>query len=307
MAVVLSTYNPNLLFLKAQIDSLLDQDLGADSFDVIIRDDGSKDKEVLSYLKTLPSLNSNVIVYFGVNVGVFSAFWTLIQEAYNRGYEYVSLSDQDDIALPNKLSLAVKKLEKEDQNTPLLFFSQMTYVNEKLETQGVPNVNEKCIGFKNALYESSVNGNLMVLNHKACELVISQKPETFYMHDWWIYMCVSAFGKILYTPQPTLLYRQHADNVIGGTQSFLGVMKRRFKRFCSYSENTYPVFKQGMEFKRLFLNKLTPDVLSVLNRLELSKKSFLKRFLYALSCGNFERMSSFDNLLVRILILTNKY
>ena len=44
VAVVLSTYNPNLLFLKAQIDSLLDQDLGADSFDVIIRDDGSKDK-----------------------------------------------------------------------------------------------------------------------------------------------------------------------------------------------------------------------------------------------------------------------
>ena len=122
----------------------------------------------------------------------------------------MSFSDQDDVALRNKLSLAIKCLEKENQTKPLLFFSQMTYVNENLEKEGEPIINEKALGFANALFEGSVNGNLMVMNRKAIELFLSRKPKTFTMHDRWAYRCVSAFGKIVYSPISTLLYRQHS-------------------------------------------------------------------------------------------------
>lgn len=303
----MSTYNPNLSYLKEQIDSLLCQDIGIDKYDIIIRDDGSSDDEVLSYLKLLPDNHSNVSVFFGDNIGVFGSFWALIEDAYKRGYNYISLSDQDDIALPHKLSSAIKILQNEDQSLPLLFFSQMTYVNEHLEKQGVPFMNQKVLGFKNALFESSINGNLMVINRKACKIAVSKKPHAFYMHDWWIYLCVSAFGKVLFSSDSTLLYRQHSNNVIGGSQSFLDVMKRRLKRFSEYSDRTYPVFKQGKEFYDLFGTLLNDNKKRLLLELINSKRSFLNRIKYSLSRGNFIRMTTFDNVLVRILILANKY
>lgn len=303
----MSIYNPKLSYLKAQIESLLSQDVVGLNFDIIIRDDGSSNHESLSYLKDLARKHKNIILLFENNVGVFYSFWSLINEAFQRGYDYVSLSDQDDIALPNKLSLAINHLKKEDQTTPLLFFSQMTYVNDNLEQQGEPFIDEKILCFKNALFESSINGNLMVLNKRACELIVMKKPEAFYMHDWYIYMCLATFGKIIYSPISTLLYRQHENNVIGGGNSFFEVMKRRVKRFNNFSENTYPVYKQGKEFKKLWSEDMCEEDLQVLNNLLSSKESFFKRIRYALSRHNFVRRSFIDSILVRLLILTNKY
>ena len=303
----MSTYNPTLSYLKMQIESLLSQDIGVDNFDIIIRDDGSSKQDALSYIKDLPTIYPNIYVTLGKNVGVFNSFWALINDAYRRGYEFVSLSDQDDIALRNKLSLAISFLEKEENTRPLLFFSQMTFVNDKLEKQGEPFIKQSTIGLKNSLFESSVDGNLMVLNRKTCELVLFHKPKYFYMHDWWIYICVSAFGKVIYAPVSTLLYRQHTNNVIGGTQSLFAIMIRRLKRFCEYSENTYPVYRQGKEFKEIFGSKLETSVVTVLNNLLSSKESFFKRVFYALSSNNFSRMTLFDNALLRLLILLNKY
>ncbi len=303
----MSTYNPVLPYLKTQIESLLSQDIGVNNFDIIIRDDGSSKEDSLSYIKSLPRIYPNIYVTLGKNVGVFNSFWALIDDAYRREYEFVSLSDQDDIALRNKLSLAISFLEKEDNTRPVLFFSQMTFINEKLEEQGEPFIKQSTIGFKNALFDSSVNGNLMVLNRKACALVVFQKPIYFYMHDWWIYICVSAFGKVIFAPVSTLLYRQHANNVIGGSQSFFTIMKRRLKRFCEYSKNTYPVYKQGKEFKEIFGSQLDTSAITVLNNLLASKESFIKRVFYALSSNNFSRMTFLDNALLRLLILLNKY
>lgn len=307
VAIVMSTYNPELPYLEAQIESLLSQDLGVDNFDILIRDDGSSKEELAPYLKSLQINHPNIFVIRGENVGVFDSFWILINEAYNRGYEFVSLSDQDDIAMNNKLSHAISFLEKENMKMPLLFFSQMTYVNERLEELGYPYINQSVLGLKNALYESSVNGNLMVFNRMACELVISQKPKSFYMHDWWIYLCVSAFGKVIYSPVSTLLYRQHSNNVIGGSQSFFDVMKRRINRFRDYSEKTYPVYKQGKEFMTLFGSQLDESALVLLNKLLASKESFINRICFAMSYSNFARMKFIDNVLLRFLILMNKY
>ena len=35
------------------------------------------------------------------------------------------------------------------------------------------------------------------------------------MHDWYLGLLASAFGNLVYIDQPTELYRQHADNVLG--------------------------------------------------------------------------------------------
>jgi len=36
------------------------------------------------------------------------------------------------------------------------------------------------------------------------------------MHDWWLALCAGALGQLLYLAEPTVLYRQHARNTVGG-------------------------------------------------------------------------------------------
>lgn len=47
-------------------------------------------------------------------------------------------------------------------------------------------------------------------------------PRGVFFHDWWLYLVVSAFGTVVYDVQPSLLYRQHATNVIGHGTGWLG-------------------------------------------------------------------------------------
>ena len=38
-------------------------------------------------------------------------------------------------------------------------------------------------------------------------------------HDWWTYVAISAAGgRIVYDPEPSLMYRQHGGNLIGSNQ-----------------------------------------------------------------------------------------
>ena len=40
-------------------------------------------------------------------------------------------------------------------------------------------------------------------------------PSQALVHDWWIALVASVFGKITYIPRSTILYRQHSNNLIG--------------------------------------------------------------------------------------------
>lgn len=37
------------------------------------------------------------------------------------------------------------------------------------------------------------------------------------MHDWWMALAASCFGRIEFISEPTILYRQHGNNVVGAT------------------------------------------------------------------------------------------
>jgi rhamnosyltransferase len=48
------------------------------------------------------------------------------------------------------------------------------------------------------------------------------------MHDWWLALIAAAFGAIGFIDTPTVLYRQHATNVIG-SRSYFKKIKHFFK------------------------------------------------------------------------------
>lgn len=305
VAVLLSTYNPARQYLCEQVDSLLNQSYPVD---LIIRDDGSTDRKHYCELEKY-SQYENVYVIYGSNKGVFGSFMELLVYAKTKEYNFVGFSDQDDIALPYKVQRAVSMLSKYSDAVPLLYFSQMQYVDENLNKMGMPNINSSKLTLKNALFESSINGNLMFINRQALDIVTMCYPNTYSMHDWWVYVCVSAFGMVLYDDEVTLLYRQHNHNVVGGTSSFLKLSIMRIRRLINSETEIYPIYAQAKDFASQFDGKInmSSDTQKILDNLLRSKVNFIKRIKYAFSRDNFQRQKSVDNLLLRFMILLNFY
>ena len=54
------------------------------------------------------------------------------------------------------------------------------------------------------------------------------------MHDFWIYLVGTCFGKVVYDKKSYILYRQHGNNELGAASSLIESYKRRIKNFKKY-------------------------------------------------------------------------
>jgi len=123
------------------------------------------------------------------------------------------------------------------------------------------------------------------------------------MHDWWIYLVVSAFGVVVYDPEPKILYRQHSSNAVGIRNRFFDHWKARTLRFLKYRRGRLLV-KQAEEFNDIYGNELSTGNKRLLERfinIE-NRRGLISRIQYAF-CGELYRQSIVDNVLLKSLIL----
>jgi hypothetical protein len=80
-------------------------------------------------------------------------------------------------------------------------------------------------------------------------------PSNVRYHDWWIALIGSAFGHISYLAEPTLLYRQHSNNIVGN-QNFLSYIKKRASSLTKQKEIIRITIAQGMEFYQIYQKEL---------------------------------------------------
>ena len=113
VAILLATYNGER-FIKDQLDSILNQTY--QNFVCYIHDDGSTDRTVdilKKYVSKYPK-KIKLLEYPGKK-GAVGNFLSLIDYAVEHCREqYYLFSDQDDIWLPQKIELEVKKIRKID-------------------------------------------------------------------------------------------------------------------------------------------------------------------------------------------------
>ena len=213
--ILLSTYNGER-YLKEQLDSLYNQTYK--KFKIIVRDDNSTDNtfEILkSYdVKIIPSEN---------NLGAKKSFATLLEYALtNTDAEYFMFCDQDDIWETGKIEKTVKKmkeLKKRYENIPLLVHSDLKVVDEKLTILNnsfwdYEKINPLINNFHNLLMQNTITGCTMMINRRLAELA-SPIPNDSVMHDAWLGLVVSCFGKIGIVNEQTIQYRQHSTNSVG--------------------------------------------------------------------------------------------
>lgn len=149
-------------YLSKCIDSLLDQDLSKEDYEIILVDDGSPDRcgEICD---EYASKYANIRVVHRKNGGLSAARNSGIEIA--RG-KYIQFVDSDDYLEPNVLKALIEKMERD--NLDILRFNYQN-VNEKYEVFG-PNKDSK----RYVNYSSMVCDGLTFLNERlgpACYVV----------------------------------------------------------------------------------------------------------------------------------------
>jgi hypothetical protein len=66
----------------------------------------------------------------------------------------------------------------------------------------------------NVMVHNPCCGATMLVNRALLDLALPI-PDNVVMHDWWLALCASAYGKLIQLQDPLLLYRQHGGNVLG--------------------------------------------------------------------------------------------
>lgn len=131
---------------------------------------------------------------------------------------HVAYCDQDDVWLPDKLSRAVGMLARRGGG-PALYASRTRVVDEALNHIGESRRLRRPPSFRNAILQNIASGNTMVLDPCAAALArdaVHEAREAMIFHDWWTYQLVTgAGGEVVFDDRPSLLYRQHGNNVVG--------------------------------------------------------------------------------------------
>lgn len=292
--ICMSTYNGEK-FLRQQMESLLNQTYK--NIEIYVRDDGSKDNTP----KILKEYEDQGKIHFikGKNVGVVQSFYECLTEAYNNG-DIFAYCDQDDKWHENKIEKAVKAIEKEKQDIPILYFSEFNYCDENLNYLNKSNLNIKGASFQNSLVECISFGISEVFNKKLAQKIIDSGTEKVCFHDWWAYMISAGIGKVLYDNDATVEYRRTGSNVSPSGKTNIQLQIYRIKKFLlgKYFKN---IREQINKYNILFYKELSNENKKIINMFSL-KYSFiksLKKFFYTKRF----RQKITDEVMCRVLFL----
>lgn len=211
--ILMSTYNGEK-FLKQQIESIQKQTV--EHWNLLIRDDGSTDKtpQIIQEFAKKDSRIRFINPNNRQNFGVVKNFHTLVkfEEA-----DFYFFSDQDDVWLEDKLALTLAESNRYELNKPLLVYTDLKIVNQKLEVTNESMIKTQShhanTSLVEELTENTVTGGTMMINHAlAKEWTVT---ENLLMHDWYLALLASSLGNLVYLDHPTELYRQHDSNVLG--------------------------------------------------------------------------------------------
>ncbi len=214
--IVMATYNGES-YIAEQLESIIKQTYT--NWNLIIRDDGSKDKtkEILKQF----SLKDNRIFIVEDNegnLGFNKNFLTLLSKT---SANYISICDQDDVWLPEKVSLSLEKIKEIENlgNTPALVHCDAMIVDGNLNVMADRWIGSRgnISGVDGLVFANSVQGAAAMINASLKKIALSLSPEIPY--DYHLALLALFRGRRFYIDQPLLKYRQHDKNVIGALDS----------------------------------------------------------------------------------------
>ncbi len=296
LLIILCSYNGEK-YISEQIDSILSQDY--ENFILRVVDDCSKDKTVeiiLQYISKYP----NRIELKQRNEPTGSAcinFLMAMNEAISDDYQYYMLSDQDDVWFANKVSTMIEEIHKCEKKfgreMPILVHSDAVMTDEQINVtyrSMLKYVNRKGdnISFGELLMDNRVTGAASIFN-KALINKLKTIPKHAFMHDHWLALCATAFGKVEYINRPLYYYRRHSNTAtdyerIGIVRQFvnrMGFGSKTYKEMDNVVRKGFDLQKrQAEEFAEIFEGELPEDIQEIIEEFKNFPKYGVMKRLY---------------------------
>lgn len=203
------------------IDSIVSQDYA--DWHLILSDDCSTDS-TYSILENYANKYPEKITHHksGKKFGNAQNHFMHLLEQYNDA-PYIMFCDQDDIWHPDKISKTIAKMKEieEDCSIPAMVHTDLRVVDADLNEISDSfckhsKLNGNRLQLNQLLIQNVVTGCTMMMNNSLAKLCCQHKlPEQALMHDWWIALICSVFGKTAFLDLATIDYRQHGNNSVG--------------------------------------------------------------------------------------------
>jgi rhamnosyltransferase len=229
IAVLVATFNSNP-WLFEQINSLIRQ-VGVD-VTLFFSDDHSTDG-TFEYLKKLAKSDSRVVVLPKIaRMGSAGKnFYRLVSDVDISIFDYVAFADQDDIWNLDKLSRHVNLIQAE--NAECVSSNVMAFWADGLQKLICKSQPQRSHDF---IFEAAGPGCSFLMTPWLVAKLrdeiksLSSPAKNVVMHDWLTYaICRSHKRKWVIDPIPSLMYRQHANNVIGANSGISAILNRLWK------------------------------------------------------------------------------
>lgn len=216
IAILMAVYEPKMDWLEEQLDSLERQTYP--NLKLYVRDDASTtvpfetiEKLVKACIHSFPyEIQRNE-----KNLGSNKTFERLTQEAEG---EYFAYCDQDDVWLPEKLTVLQEEIER---TGALLACSDMVIIdgNGKQVADSITKIRRRHV-FRSGsrltedlLISNFVTGCTMLVRKEAAQAAVPFCP--YMVHDHYIALCCSAAGEIHSVMRSLIRYRVHGKNQTG--------------------------------------------------------------------------------------------
>lgn len=280
--VLMAVYNGEK-WIKPQIDSILNQK----KVDVtlMIRDDSSTD-HTSKILKSYESYsNIKIIVSKKNSGGAAKNFYQLILDSDPNSYDFVALSDQDDIFASNKLYCGCDILfnsECSGYSSSVLSFWRDGKNKILKQSHSITELD--------FLFEGAGQGCTFIIKAntfiKIKYFVRSNKKliYDFFFHDWLIYLLVRSWGLHWFFDNSVYtMYRQHSNNALGSRGS-IEATKFRLKLILNGWYKTqlrlsFRIYKQSLFFNN---SKSTSNLAYKFSTVFLNNNRTLFKYLYIL-------------------------
>ena len=302
IAILLGTFN-GAQYLEEQLESFKDQS----HVDWVLwtSDDGSTDGTVSIVKEFASRIGSNRVKQFeGPRKGFAANFLHLVCNPNLKADAY-AYSDQDDVWMKNKLERAAAFLSAVPANKPALYCSRTLYVDKDNRPLQTSELYSKPAIFANALVQNIASGNTMVFNDAARSIFLKIGADLKVdLHDWLTYILITgAGGEVFFDKNPSVRYRQHANNLIGmniGIRAKIGRIKMLFRgRYRDWNGRHVSLLSRSTDF-------FTPKNIAIFEQFSKARQTqgFLR--IVAFKRSGVYRQTLLDNIAFYIAAIIGK-
>lgn len=223
ISVAMVTYQGEK-YIREQLDSILACLSNKD--EIVISDDGSKDR-TRAIIEEYKSTDKRIRLIDGPGKGVKANVENALRSCEG---EYIFLADQDDIWMPDKVSLVMQELKKPEVGLVVHDAIVMDGECKEVILESFYSLKGSGAGVLKNIWRNTYIGCCMAFKRQLLEKALPI-PSYIEMHDQWIGVLNDKFQYgTVFLPEKLLKYRRHGNNASG--MSHYGIPRMIKNRVC---------------------------------------------------------------------------